>query len=108
MRQGTRHEHRARAASLLVAALCIGCEGGPGATGWHQPLTLTWDQPDDLAEYYHVRSGLQLVRVDGRAATLYLPTGTHTVQVEACNQAGCSAPTPVVVTWRDGRWVAGQ
>jgi hypothetical protein len=107
--EGWRGWHGRTRTALAVAALLlpVGCSGGgPSAGRQVVPVTLAWDQGDGLAHYFHVRSGIQLVRSDQPVATLYLSKGTHIVQVEACNPHGCSAPAAVVVSWSGGRWVA--
>lgn len=83
-----------------------GCSDGSDPRQWRQePLTLAWDQPDGLAEYFHVRAGIQLLRTEQPTVTLRLAPGTHTIYVEACNAAACSEPAVVEVSWQEPRWV---
>jgi hypothetical protein len=97
-----------RLGALVAAAALV---GGPGCAGGSfdaarlpAALTLTWDQPDGLAQYFLVRTGIQLVRAEQPVTTLYLAPGTHVVEVQACNPSGCSEPKRVTVTWGLRGW----
>jgi hypothetical protein len=69
------------------------------------PVTLAWDQPDGLAEYYHVKTGALLLRADEPTIRLQLEAGAHRVEITSCNATGCSRPTAVMLDYREGRWV---
>jgi hypothetical protein len=86
---------------------CGGSHGqGPDSPAFAPaaPLTLAWDQPDGLADYFLVKSGATMLRVDQRRATLTLTLEPHVVHITSCNEAGCSEPTSVAVVWQDDRW----
>jgi hypothetical protein len=108
MRPHRRRRWTSAFGTLAAAAVLIGGAGCGGGTSHPAPpseaLTLTWDQPDELAQYFMIRSGIQLVRTDQRVITLYLARGTHAIEVQACNSSGCSEPARVTVTWGDGGW----
>jgi hypothetical protein len=102
----TNKPRRTGAVGVAGAMLWLGgCSDASDPRRWEQvPVTLAWDQPDQLAEYFTVRVGRQLRQVSESRATLLLAPGAHTVEIESCNGAGCSASAVVVVVWRNGRW----
>jgi hypothetical protein len=101
------------AGSKLTVAVAACLAGGAGCSGGSRdpsvfhppvPVTLAWDQPDGRADYYHVKTGALLIRVDQPTVRLQLEPGSHRVEITACNDAGCSPATPVMLEYRDGRW----
>src|SRR4051794_18899198 len=87
-------------AALACLAVGGGCSGGSLDTSAFQPapaITLAWDQPDGLADYYLIRTGSVLVQTEGPSVQLQLPAGTHVVEISSCNAAGCSGPTTIVL-----------
>ena len=82
------------AACLAGGAGCSGGSRDPSVFQPPVPVTLAWDQPD----------GALLIRVDEPTVRLQLEPGSHRVEITACNEAGCSPATPVMVEYRDGRW----
>ncbi len=104
----------ARVQWLLVIVLpallwaCGGSDGqGSGSPAFEPtaPLTLAWDQPDGLADYFVVKTGPTMLRVDQRTATLTLTLDAHVVSITSCNDTGCSDPATVAVAWENDRWV---
>jgi hypothetical protein len=98
-----------RDARVLVAAALLalhGCGDGAAPPGW-QPVynaTLTWEQPDGLADHFLVKTGKLLKQTEHPSVTLALPRGVHVIEISACNEAGCSEPTVVVITGGEGGW----
>jgi len=95
------------AAAAACFASGAGCSNGSLDTPvYHPPIpvTLTWDQPDNLADYYQVKTGAFLTRVEQPTVRLQLEPGSHQVEITSCNEAGCSEPTAVMLVYRDGLW----
>jgi hypothetical protein len=95
--------------AAAVACLAAGgaCGNGPRDPSAFNPpvaVTLAWDQPDGLAEYYHVKTGALLMRADEPTIRLQLEAGAHRVEITSCNAVGCSPPTAVMLEYREGRW----
>jgi hypothetical protein len=102
--------HRRSNAHGLVAVCLVltnACSGGMDPSGSRPllPVTLAWDQPDGLAEYYTVRTGALLKRTEQPSIRLDLPAGSHVVEVSSCNVAGCSHPTSAVLEHQNGHWI---
>jgi hypothetical protein len=97
--------------AIVLPAMLWACGGSHGqgsespAFAPTAPLTLGWDQPDGLADYFLVKSGATMLRVEQRTATLTLTLDSHVVSIASCNEAGCSDPTTVAVAWENDRWV---
>jgi hypothetical protein len=94
-----------------AAAACLAsgaaCGNGPPDASVFQPIvpvTLAWDQPDGLAEWYEVKTGALLLQVDHPTVRLQLDAGAHRVEIVSCNEGGCSPPVAVILNYREGRW----
>jgi hypothetical protein len=95
------------AAAAACFASGAGCSNGSLDTSvYHPPIpvTLVWDQPDNLAEYYQVKTGALMTRVEQAMVRLELEPASHRVEITSCNEAGCSEPTAVVLEYHEGRW----
>ena len=95
----------------VTATVCLAaggaCGNGPRDPSVFNPpipVTLAWDQPDGLAEYYHVKTGALMLRADEPTVRLQLEAGAHRVEITSCNAVGCSSPTAVMLQYREGRW----
>jgi hypothetical protein len=100
---------------IAAAAACLasgaGCGNGPPDPSVFQPVapvTLAWDQPDGLAEWYEVKTGALLMQVDHPMVRLQLDAGAHRVEIRSCNDGGCSPPVDVLLEYREGRWTLGS
>jgi hypothetical protein len=98
-----------------AAAACLAsgaaCGKGPPDPSVFQPIvpvTLAWDQPDGLAEWYEVKTGALLLQVDHPTVRLQLDAGAHRVEIVSCNEGGCSPPVAVILDYREGRWTLGS
>jgi hypothetical protein len=96
--------------ACMMAPACGGSgqtpDDGSGSPAFERTaaLTLAWDQPDRLADYYLVKAGATMLRVEETRATLTLTVTRHVVDVTSCNDAGCSAPATVTIDWIDNGW----
>jgi hypothetical protein len=94
-------------AAATVCLAASACGNGPRDPSVFNPpvaVTLAWDQPDGLAEYYHVKTGALLMRADEPTIRLQLEAGAHRVEITSCNAVGCSPPTAVMLDYREGHW----
>ena len=107
--RGVRSQLTAAAAACLASG--AGCANGPQDPSVFQPVvpvTLAWDQPDGLAEWYQVKTGALLMQVDHPTVRLQLDAGTHRVEIMSCNDGGCSLPVDVILEYREGWWTLGS
>jgi hypothetical protein len=96
-----------------VACVCVlqvvaaACSHSPALDEYqgYRPITLTWDQPDDLADYFVIEAGGHLFRTEDRTVTLELRTDVRQrIEIRACNEAGCSPPALIIVAHDEHGW----